>query len=242
MAASASKQTLPAVGPSPTAGCGVASQPASVVPHAPEPGAFDGMRLPVPSVYQPSCRLSHWPGVPDAGVELTSRHGSLSGVGAVCGQPAWHIDPGTIAGDHGGGAGGGSSGGGPMKGSGSTYVLVATSPEMVTGGANSHVGTSGGGKFGGGGGGGEGGGVEGSGGDGGGSGGGENGLLKQVLPAVTDPENIHVRPLSPCGHGAVEMCAAGNCVVSLSGVEPLSGFPPCAADRNCHASFFHLMP
>ena len=52
-AASASKHTVPGVGGAPRNGCAFASQPASVVPHLPEPGATDGIRLPVPSVDQP---------------------------------------------------------------------------------------------------------------------------------------------------------------------------------------------
>ena len=57
-AASASKHTVPGVGGSPRCGCAVASQPASVDPHLPEPGATDGMRLPVPSVDQPASKES----------------------------------------------------------------------------------------------------------------------------------------------------------------------------------------
>ena len=43
---SASKHTTPVVGGSPTAGCGVLSQPAAYVPHREYPGASVGMRVP----------------------------------------------------------------------------------------------------------------------------------------------------------------------------------------------------
>ena len=112
-AASASKHTVPCAGASPRAGCAVASQPASDVPHEPAPGARDGMRLPVPIVYQSASRRSHSPGLPASATLWTSRHGWLSSFNspAVCGQPAWHMAAGRLAGDHGGSGGEGEGGG-----------------------------------------------------------------------------------------------------------------------------------
>ena len=64
-AASASKQTVPAVGSAPKAGCAVLSQPGSIVPHVRSPGAAEAMRVPAASAktnqVEPSPRpSSHW--------------------------------------------------------------------------------------------------------------------------------------------------------------------------------------
>ena len=222
-AASASKHTVPCAGASPRAGCAVASQPASDVPHEPAPGARDGMRLPVPIVYQSASRRSHSPGLPASATLWTSRHGWLSSFSspAVCGQPAWHMAAGRLAGDH-GGEGGGDGGTATDQ---SLNVLRATLGSVLSAGSavkvKTHVGTSGGGRAGGGAGGGDGG--DGGGGDGGGAkgGGAEGGHVATV--SSIHVVNSQLRPLVAAGHGPVERPGK---LSTLSSNVPFSGLPP----------------
>ena len=220
-AASASKHTVPCAGASPRAGCAVASQPASDVPHEPAPGARDGMRLPVPIVYQSASRRSHSPGLPASATLWTSRHGWLSSFNspAVCGQPAWHMAAGRLAGDH-GGEGGGDGGTATDQ---SLNVLRATLGSVLSAGSavKTHVGTSGGGRAGGGAGGGDGG--DGGGGDGGGAkgGGAEGGHVATV--SSIHVVNSQLRPLVAAGHGPVERPGK---LSTLSSNVPFSGLPP----------------
>ena len=224
-AASASKHTVPCAGASPRAGCAVASQPASVVPHEPAPGARDGMRLPVPIVYQSASRRSHSPGLPAAGTLWTSRHASLSSLTAptVCGQPAWHMAAGRLAGCHGGKGGG--DGGPATAECGSWKELRATcgSCSVLSAGSavKTHVGTSGGGRAGGGAGGGDGG--DGGGGDGrGDEGGGREGGHAATVSSV-HVENSQLRPLVAAGHGPVNRPGK---LTSLSSNVLFRGLPP----------------
>ena len=220
-AASASKHTVPCAGASPRAGCAVASQPASDVPHEPAPGARDGMRLPVPIVYQSASRRSHSPGLPASATLWTSRHGWLSSFNspAVCGQPAWHMAAGRLAGDH-GGEGGGDGGTATDQ---SLNVLRATLGSVLSAGSavKTHVGTSGGGRAGGGAGGGDGG--DGGGGDGGGAkgGGAEGGHVATV--SSIHVVNSQLRPLVAAGHGPVERPGK---LSTLSSSVPFGGLPP----------------
>ena len=222
-AASASKHTVPRAGASPRPGCAVASQPASVVPHAPTPGARDGMRLPVPIVYQSASRRSHWPGLPASGALWTSRHGWLSSLTAptVCGQPAWHMAAGTTAGCHGGKGGG--DGGPATAECGSWKELLATFGSVLTAGSavKTHVGTRGGGRAGGGAGGGAGG--FGGGGDGGGSEGGGREGGHAATVGSDHVVNSQLRPLVAAGHAPV---ARPGKLSSLSTNVPFSGLPP----------------
>ena len=222
-AASASKHTVPRAGASPRAGCAVASQPASVVPHEPAPGARDGMRLPVPIVYQSASRTSHWPGLPASGKLWTSRHGWLSSLAApsVCGQPAWHMAAGSLAGCH-GGKGGGD--GGPASAEcGSWKELRATFGSVLSAGSavKTHVGTSGGGRAGGGAGGGDGG--DGGGGDGrGNEGGGREGGHAATVSSC-HAVNSMLRPPVAAGHAPVPRPGK---LSSLSSNVPFSLLPP----------------
>ena len=63
------KQTLPAAGAPPTAGCGVLSQPGRSVLHRRQPGASVGMRVPAAPVkrYHDAAAIVEWPyiGLPD---------------------------------------------------------------------------------------------------------------------------------------------------------------------------------
>ena len=238
-AASASKHTVPCAGASPRAGCAVASQPASDVPHEPAPGARDGMRLPAPIVYQSASRRSHLPGLPAAARLSTSRHSWLSSFNspAACGQPAWHMAAGRLAGDH-GGEGGGDGGTATDQ---SLKELRATLGPVLSAGSGSavktHVGTSGGGRAGGGAGGGDGG--DGGGGDGGGTeGGGAEGGHAAMVSSI-HVVNSQLRPLVAAGHAPVERPGK---LSTLSSNVPFSGLPPSIAFLKGYATRFCSIP
>ena len=236
-AASASKHTVPCAGASPRAGCAVASQPASDVPHEPAPGARDGMRLPVPIVYQSASRRSHSPGLPASATLWTSRHGWLSSFNspAVCGQPAWHMAAGRLAGDH-GGEGGGD--GGTATDSSSNEPRATFGSVLSAGSAvKTHVGTSGGGRAGGGAGGGDGG--DGGGGDGGGTeGGGAAGGHVATVSSI-HVVNSQLRPLVAAGHGPVERPGK---LSTLSSNVPFSGLPPSLPFLGSYLSLVTSVP
>jgi hypothetical protein len=236
-AASASKHTVPCAGASPRAGCAVASQPASDVPHEPAPGARDGMRLPVPIVYQSASRRSHSPGLPASARLWTSRHGWLSSFNspAACGQPAWHMAAGRLAGDH-GGEGGGDGGTATDQ---SLKELRATLGSLLSAGSavKTHVGTSGGGRAGGGAGGGDGG--DGGGGDGGGTeGGGAEGGHAAMVSSI-HVVNSQLRPLVAAGHAPVERPGK---LSTLSSNVPFSGLPPSLAFLKGYAARVDSVP